>query len=313
MPEYTANDISYAVSRCGLSKAQADELVTQVNAVGDRVSLDLLFQYADFMVQAAGEAYTPKIDSCEIPAGRLWYIEPFCGSTTYVIETAEQLVIVDSGFPCYQDELLSVLRSLFPDYDSRRKDLILTHMDMDHAGLLAGFDTIWMSQTSYDDFLGRAEGKPNLRERHPVRTPVYRISSLLSRDISADTAHMRALNTFSPDSSAPLSYIGTLNLGSLSFAVYETSGGHVAGSIILYEKENRIVFTGDTLVNPADMADSQKMFIEMGTKMLGTMNEDSKKAKEERVALFALLDSGGWILCPGHGFPIRYQADPRES
>ena len=55
------------------------------------------------------------------------------------------------------------------------------------------------------------------------------------------------------------------------------------------------------------MADSQKEFIQMGTAMLGTMNDDSVKAKAERAKFFALLDEGGWILCPGHGFPIRHQ------
>ena len=80
----------------------------------------------------------------------------------------------------------------------------------------------------------------------------------------------------------------------------------MAGSILLYEKENRLVFTGDTLVNPADMGDGQKAFIALGTSMLGSMNADSAKAKEERAEMFALLDAGGWILCPGHGFPMRY-------
>ena len=303
MPSYNPNDVSYAVSLCGLSDAEAKELLEQVNKTDENVSLESLFKYADLMVKNE----PPRIDSCKIPAGRLWYIEPFCGSTTYVIETEERLVLVDSGFPCYAEQLLATLRSIFPDYDERKKNLILTHMDMDHAGLLSGFENIWMSKTSYDDFLGRAEGKPNLRERNPKRTPVYRISSLLSRDISADTANMRALNTFEPETDKPLSYIGTLNIGPLSFAVYETSGGHIGGSIILYEKENRIVFTGDTLVNPSDMADSQKEFIQMGTAMLGTMNDDSAKAKAERAEMFALLDAGGWILCPGHGFPIRHQ------
>ena len=303
MSAYTLDDVSYAVSLCGLSESEAAELLENVNKTGENVSLELLFKYADFMVKTD----SPRIDSCDIPAGRLWYIEPFCGSTTYVIETEDRLVLVDSGFPYYAEQLLSTLRSIFPDYDERKKDLILTHMDMDHAGLLSGFENIWMSNTSYEDFLGRAGGKPNLRERHPLRTPVYRISSLLSRDISVDTARMRALNTFEPDSSKPLSYIGTLNIGPLSFAVYETSGGHVAGSIILYEQANRIVFAGDTLVNPSDMAKSQMEFIQMGTAMLGTMNADSAKAKAERSEFFALLDAGGWILCPGHGFPIRHQ------
>lgn len=303
---FTPDDVASAVSLCGLSDAEAEELLVQVNKLDEHVSLDSLNQYAEFMTKASGEKYVPRIDSCEIPAGRLWYIEPFCGSTTYVIELPTRLVVVDSGFPCYAEDLKKTLRSLFPDYDSRQKDLILTHMDMDHAGLLDGFENIWMSNTSYEDFLGRAEGRPNLRERHPKRTPVYRISSLLSRDISADTTHMRSINTFNPEADRPLSYIGTLNIEPFSFAVYETSGGHVAGSIILYEKECRLVFTGDTLVNPNDMGDGQKEFIALGTVMLGSMNADSVKAKAERAKMFALLDAGGWILCPGHGFPMRY-------
>lgn len=120
MPTYNSSDISYAVSLCGLSDVEAAELLEQVNKTSDSVSLDILFKYADFMMKTD----SPRIDSCEIPAGRLWYIEPFCGSTTYVIETEDRLVLVDSGFPCYAEILLSTLRSIFQDYDERRKDLI---------------------------------------------------------------------------------------------------------------------------------------------------------------------------------------------
>ncbi|HJJ81000.1 MAG TPA: hypothetical protein O0X21_02740 [Methanocorpusculum sp.] len=117
MPSYNPNDVSYAVSLCGLSDAEAKELLEQVNKTDENVSLDSLFKYADFMVKNE----PPRIDSCEIPAGRLWYIEPFCGSTTYVIEIEDRLVLVDSGFPCYAEQLLATLRSIFPDYDERKK------------------------------------------------------------------------------------------------------------------------------------------------------------------------------------------------
>ncbi len=303
MTQFTAEDIASVVTRCGLTNAEADELLSIVNSSWV-VSLDLLHEYADAMTIQRGAAYQPRIDSCEIAAGKLWYIEPFCGSTTYVIETAERLIVVDTGFACYADELLATLRSVFPDYDARQKDLILTHMDMDHIGLLDGFENIWMSQTTYDDFVGRANGKPNIREQHPTRAPMYRVSSLLSLDREADISHMKPMNTFEPNPNEPLSYIGTLNIDSLSFAVYETSGGHVAGSIVLVEKENRILFTGDALVNP-DMNDGQKTLIRIATEMLGSMNADSAKAKAERAAVFGLVDGSGWLLCPGHGFPMR--------
>ena len=69
--------------------------------------------------------------------------------------------------------------------------------------------------------------------------------------------------------------------------------GHVGSTILVYmlTKKNILAAT----------------FFYLSTAMLGTVNDDSVKAKAERAEFFELLDAGGWILCPGHGFPMRYE------
>lgn len=337
--QFTLTDIENIARSCGLTDAEMNELLTELTKLSksdNNLSLDSLYGYANLMIKYHGDNYSPKIESFDLKSSssgemqRLWCIEPHVGSTTYVIEIVasiseleqeqeqkpepklgldashRRLILIDSGFPCYAKDLEQTLKTIFPDYDTAQKDLILTHMDMDHVGLLDGFENIWMSNTTYENFAGVVDGKKNLRERDVSRAPVYRISSLLSLDRTKSIERMRSVNALQPNRDEPLSYIGSLSLGSLNFSIYETSGGHVEGSIILYESECRIVFAGDTLVNPSDMYDSQKSFIALGTAMLKTLNANSAKAKVERKALYENLDDGNWLLCPGHGLPFWY-------
>jgi len=300
----TREDIADIIKEAGLTDAEAEELLFCCNTL-ENVNLTNIHTYTRYFTHWKGEAYQVTIKKKEIADGTLYAIEPMCGSTTYVIDTGSVLAVIDSGFPCYQNELKKVLCSLIENFETRNPVLILTHMDMDHAGLLSGFSRIYMSKDSYDDFVRRKNGSPNFRESVEKRCPYYRITSVLSKDVIADTDNMVPISSVVPQDAKPLTFIGTLNLDSLSFEVYQTSGGHVEGSIILFERRNRLVFAGDTYVNTA-MNSNQSDFIKTSMEMLGSLNADSAKAKAERFALIDMMGSESWTLCGGHGLFIEY-------
>ncbi|HJJ47690.1 MAG TPA: MBL fold metallo-hydrolase [Methanocorpusculum sp.] len=308
----TREDITPVLEKCRLSDASADELLEHANNPAIHADLDRLMLYAHFFSDWYGSAYHPRITSRKVRDCTVFCIEPECGSTTWVVESGRELLIIDTGFPVYQNELLNVLRELFPGFDARKKTLVLTHMDMDHAGLLSCFDAIYMSKTSLDDFRRRAQGKPNLRECVPSRASYYRITSIFSRDCVADTANMYAVSDISPVAGKDLSLLGHFQMAGLDFEVYETSGGHVEGAIILIEHSYGLVFCGDTYVN-TDMRKEQTEFIKTSMSIMGSLNADSVKAKRERAAMFAMLEGGKWIVCGGHGGFDEYPKVSKEG
>lgn len=268
---------------------------------GPETTFAYIIKYAEFLMRYKGEGYVCRIGSRNFNGFTLWSIEPPCGSTTYILDKGNSPVMVDAGYPCFRDELLKVIHSIIPAFDSRKKDLILTHMDMDHCGLLSVFDNIFMSESTYRNFVLKFEGKDDFREGNPFRAPFYKISSVLSDDYPPSLSNMRAVSTIKPDLTKPLSYIGNIDSGGFSFEIYETSGGHVDGSIVILEKAHKIIFTGDTLINPFDVTDGQKEFNTLAPYILRSVNQDSEKARLERKAVTEMISGENWTICGGHG------------
>ncbi|MDO5844845.1 MAG: MBL fold metallo-hydrolase [Methanocorpusculum sp.] len=295
---------------CSLSEADRNKLANNAEIIRKNLcainephekTFSYILTYADFLKECKGSGYVTRIASRDIKGIKLWSIEPPCGSTTYILDFDKSLLAVDAGYPCYKEELHNVILKIIPDFDTREKDLILTHMDMDHCGLLSVFDNIFMSRTTYENFVRKRKGEDDLREANHTRAPFYRISSILCDDIAPDTSNMKALNTAEPDLSKPLSFIGNRDFSGFIFEFYETSGGHVDGSIVFLCRELELIFTGDTLINTADLTDGQKEFNKFAPYVIRSVNQDSKKALLERQEVYNLIGDKGWIVCGGHG------------
>ena len=49
------------------------------------------------------------------------------------------MLFIDSGYACYRPEMLTLFRRLVPNFDARKKTILITHADVDHCGLLPEF------------------------------------------------------------------------------------------------------------------------------------------------------------------------------
>ena len=117
-----------------------------------------------------GAAFAARVSRHEAAGGAVvLMIEPPVGCSLALIEAGESVVMIDSGFHCYRDELLNVIRGILPDFDNRPKVMLLTHADIDHCGLSDLADEVWMSRRCLEAFAGEKRGEPNLREREPVQ------------------------------------------------------------------------------------------------------------------------------------------------
>lgn len=255
-------------------------------------------KFAEFTVNYKDEQFNPRINHKSINDDvNLYLIEPPCGSNTYIIECDNELLFIDSGFRCYADEMKQFFHVLFPDFDEMEKQIILTHADMDHVGLNDIFDDIYVSENTFINFKREHEGKKNFREENPLHEPYIKLDRIISKYEPPELTKLRIIGNKTNDKE--FEKIGEFNFKDMCFEVYESNGGHLKGEIILVEKENKIIFTGDIFVNVKGFTQEQYDFNLLAPYLMGSVNTDSAKASACRKIL--LNKCKNYLFCPGHG------------
>ncbi|MBQ2929908.1 MAG: MBL fold metallo-hydrolase [Clostridia bacterium] len=296
-----------------LTQAQTKEFIYYANLVMQQLddkgephskTFEYVSRFAHFVAEHDGAAYECRI-SREPLTERVTatVLEPPCGSNITVLEDAatKALLIIDGGFACYEALTMKQLRALFPDFDARKKDMLLTHSDSDHTGICAQFDTIWCTRRTADCFAGEHMGLPCSREENPNMLPYYRLSKLITDYQPPRLNSLCLLDTESGDDSLPLSRVGAFRFADMAFDVYQGNGGHVPGETVLLDERHRIAITGDDYINIHDMTTPQREFNRLAPYLARSVNQDSIRYHAILKTLKAMLDGDGWLLLPGHG------------
>ena len=296
-----------------LTKEQTSEFITNANLVMQQLentgeppdkTFGYVSRFAHFIVDHAGEAY-----ECRITAQRLTErvvatcIEPPCGSNITILEDEQTraLLVVDGGFRCYRRQTMQIMRTLFPDIDQRKREMLLTHSDSDHTGISGYFDVVWCSKRTADCFASEFLGQPCPREENPNMLPFYRLSNLITDYVPPQMRRLRHLDQQPLNDAQPLSKIGVFAFGDLRFTVLEGNGGHVPGETVLVDEIHKIALTGDDYINHHDCTAPQREFNRMAPYLARSVNQDSAKYRMILRALKDMMDDKGWLILPGHG------------
>lgn len=266
-------------------------------------TFEYVSRFAHFVAEHGGPAYECRITSQKLtPRVCVTVLEPPCGSNISVLEDLQTkaLLVIDGGFTCYEAMTMRLLRSLFPDYDARRKEMLLTHSDSDHTGICGNFGTIWCTRRTADCFAGEHIGLPCPREENPNMLPYYHLSKLITDYTPPPLSRLCLLDTDPCDDAAALSKVGVFRFGDMVFDVYQGNGGHVPGETVLLDERHRVGITGDDYINTQDMLAPQREFNQLAPALARSVNQDSAKYRAILQTLRRML-SGGWLLLPGHG------------
>lgn len=257
-------------------------------------------KFAEMLHSFKGSAFNAKLSKRCLKNGfTLHIIEPPCGSNTYILEKDNELLFVDCGFACYLEEMLAIFRYLFPDFDTMKKSVILTHPDIDHCGLMHLFDTVYVSAPAYKNFALENIGEPNFREQNPLHAPYCRISKILS-DYKLPGMHTLKIvgaNVIGD----PLTPIGDFEFHGLHFDLYAGNGGHNKGEIVLVDERDKLLFSGDIVVNIKGFSKEQADFNALAPYLMTSVNMDSPKATAARIAVQTRFDPKFYTYCCGHG------------
>lgn len=292
--------------------SESNRILQELQTDGEdaRKVFDYIRRFANFVSENRGEHF--KVDTQKLKLSdtvTLYSIQPFCGSNTYVFDTPHELVLIDSGYAIYANEMLKILKGLFPDWESRPKRVYITHADVDHCGLLSRFKNaeITVNQKSADSLKRQAEGLPDYRENTQLRLGYSKISRIISGYLPPDTDKLKILDRGTPKRHDDLLKIGALSIEDLEFVIYEGSGGHLLGEMVYACAKAGIVFTGDILVNIHGFSKERSEFNSLAPYLMKSVNVDSQKAVEMRKQVTALVESISTannkpcVICGGHG------------
>ena len=218
-------------------------------------TFEYINRFARFVAEHNGAAYECRVTHVPLTEQvRAVVLEPPFGSNITVLEDVKTraLLVIDSGFRCCARYTLRQLRTIFPDFDERKREMLLTHSDSDHTGLAESMPVIWCSQRTADCFANESLGLPPLNR-------------------------LRILNTSHGDDEQPISPIGAFLFGDMRFNVLQGNGGHVPGETMLIDPVHRVAFTGDDYINPHNMTPPQKEFDRLAPYLARSVNVDSPR------------------------------------
>ena len=270
-------------------------------------TFDSISRFAELLSRHRGEGFEPRITTHKITENTdILLIEPPCGSNTALIRSGGEILCIDSGYARYREETLDINRSLFPDFVTNPKRLLLTHADPDHCGLMEDFDEILCSHRSADDLIAQAQGENCLREKNPLHRPYLYICKLLTGYRCADPGKLRSPWPRLPELREPLTQGGFFDFGDLHFEVYEGKGGHLPGEIVLIDYDHSIAFTGDIYINLKGLIPPQAEHNQYAPILMTSVDTDPKLCAEQRKAILRRLGIGDWRIFGAPGAPKEY-------
>jgi glyoxylase-like metal-dependent hydrolase (beta-lactamase superfamily II)/ACT domain-containing protein len=239
----------------------------------------------------------------------LYCFQPPCGGSVFIIRTPEELLMIDTGYGIYHTDIMAMVARYGMGHMKNLSRIIVTHADADHcgaSGLLSvpvymHKDTLEIIRTN-----NRAYGS---RSQESVLEEFYtKMINLFSRfaiphDIrcfSGPTGTMRGI----------FPVIGTVTIGTLDLDVLDGLGGHTCGQVFLYSKTHGLLFAADSVINFGSLTKERADYSSLAAFLVTSVNVDSERAKQERVALMALAEetdrslapSGRrCLICGGHG------------
>ena len=136
-------------------------------------TFDSISKFAELLSKSKGEKFVPRITTHKITENtEVILIEPACGSNTAVIKSCGEILCVDSGYACYREETLQVLESVLPGFSRMPKNLLLTHADVDHCGMMNDFDAVITSHNSARSLTCEAYGDTDSGNRTRCTNPI---------------------------------------------------------------------------------------------------------------------------------------------
>ncbi|HTY53275.1 MAG TPA: MBL fold metallo-hydrolase [Methanomicrobiales archaeon] len=245
------------------------------------------------------------------PAGdlALTCIQPPCGGNIYLLASADHLLMVDTGYGIYHDDLVKAFARLGAGDPGRLSAILVTHADADHcggAGLFRAPARLTRASLGCIRARDRAFGS---RSEGLVPETVY--TTLINRfSRFTPPSEIELLGEAGEARTGDFPVLARFSFGGYPFEVLQGLDGHMAGQVYLASRDLGVLFTGDSLINLDGLTPERRSFNSLAVNLITSVNVDRDLARRERAGLLALASSwereglpggGRCLVCGGHG------------
>lgn len=303
----------------GLSEELKQKLLVHVNLAMQTLdetglspyrTFDSISKFAELLALSKGSGFNPRITEHKISENTtVTTIEPPCGSNITIIKSNGKYLFIDTGYACYKEEMLPIIKSIVPEFDEIEKNVLITHADLDHCGLLSMFDNIIASAKSKKILTDEFEGRDGYREQNPLHKPYINICKILTAYQPPNPEKITVAWDERENMTEPLTPIGIFDFEELHFEVYEGLGGHLPGEIVLIDYSKHIAFTGDVYINMQGLTPQQAEYNQYAPILMTSVDSDPKLCALERKAIIQRLGVGEWKIFGAHGLKKDYSVN----
>jgi len=273
-------------------------------------TFDSISKFAELLAACKGKNFDPRVSTHKITDNtEITLIEPPCGSNIAIIKSCGEVLFVDTGYACYNNEMLTVIKKIVPDFDTTKKRVYVTHADVDHCGLLYMFDEIIASAKTAACLENEYKGKDGYREQNALHKPYINICKTLTSYKAPDPQKITIPWGETGELTEPLTQIGFFDFGDLHFEVYEGKGGHLPGETVLIDYTHHIAFTGDIYINVHGLTAQQAKYNQYAPILMTSVDTDPELCAAERKAVLQRLGVGNWQIFGAHGFKKDYSVN----
>lgn len=315
------NFVNSLSSLMDISDNMREELLINANLAMQRLdetgvspyrTFESISRFCELLSASRGENFKPRVSVHKITDNTdIILIEPQCGSNTAIIRSFGEYLFIDTGYAYCSTEMNKLFKILIPEFYSIKKQVFVTHADVDHCGLLPEFDIVYAGKETAKSLRTEFEGKGGFREQNPLHKPYIQICKILTSYQPVNPGKVICVG-HEPESDGVLAGIGNFVFGELHFELYQGRGGHLPGETVLIDYDNHIVFSGDIFVNLKDMTREQAKYNKFAPILMTSVDTDPKLCTMERQAIFSRLGVGSWQIFGGHGGKKTYNVEMPE-
>jgi glyoxylase-like metal-dependent hydrolase (beta-lactamase superfamily II) len=262
------------------------------------------------MRETTGERFYADVQKYQISEQcTLFCFQVPCGGNIFLIATACENVLIDTGYGIYYPDILSMLLRHGLREDQKISRIIVTHADADHCGASGYFTAPVFMHEGTLEIIKRNNRAYGSRNEHSLLEEFYtKMINLFSKFNSP--AKIECFSKHKEHRRGIFPVIGQVSIGDLNLEVLEGLGGHTCGQIFLYSGKQGLIFTADSLINFSSLTKERADYSSLAAFLVTSVNVDSDLAKKERKALLEIafetdktLSAKGkrCLICGGHG------------
>jgi len=234
------------------------------------------------------------------------------GGNIAILESKDDLLMVDSSYGLYYEDVKIMLREngLNPD---RIRKIYLSHADADHAGMSGYFHDEFMSEV----FLHR-DAKGILQHENRAwgcMTPLFHLNHFFTVLVNEFTKSKfpetwTSYGQKKDGNEGGFPIIDSFEFSGHIYHVLKSHGGHIPGQVFFFSYDSGLFFTADYLLNIDSLSPDEKELLKYPKFMMRSTNVDSHLFQKEMGMLTEFMRTFNIkmkaknieaIIVPGHG------------